>query len=106
MGDIYRVRVRGHLDDRWSDWLGGLDVQREDDGTTVLVGPVVDQAALHGVIAQIRDLGLPLLSVDRVVESDGSTARDVRGGGSIETRDVTHFVDLATGAGLKARAFG
>jgi len=74
MVDIYRVQVRGHLDDRWSDWLGGLAVQRQDDGTTVLVGPVVDQAALHGVIACIRDLGLPLLAVDRVAEPHGGTS--------------------------------
>ncbi len=72
MTDIYRVRVRGHIDDRWSDWLGGLTVQRQEDGTTVLVGPVVDQAALHGVLTQIRDLGLPLLSVNRLVELPGN----------------------------------
>ena len=71
MADTYRIRVRGHLDDRWSGWFEGLVVHREEDGTTVLVGPVVDQAALHGVIIRIRDLGLPLLSVSRVVESDG-----------------------------------
>ena len=73
MADTYRFRVKGHLDDRWSDWLGGLAVQRQEDGTTLLVGPVVDQAALHGVIIRIRDLGLPLLSVRRVVEPHGST---------------------------------
>ena len=73
MADTYRFRVRGHLDDRWSDWLGGLAVQRQEDGTTVLVGPVVDQAVLHGVIIRIRDLGLPLLSVKRCVEPHGST---------------------------------
>jgi len=65
MGDTYRIRVGGHLDDRWSDRLGGLAIQRRDDGTTLLVGPIVDQAVLHGVIARIRDLALPLLSVDR-----------------------------------------
>lgn len=65
MGDTYRIRVRGHLDDRWSEWFQGLSIQRHEDGTTVLAGPIVDQAALHGVINRIRDLGLPLLSVKR-----------------------------------------
>ena len=65
MCDTYELRVKGLLDDHWSAWLGGLAVQRQEDGTTVLVGPVVDQAALHGVINRIRDLGLPLLSVQR-----------------------------------------
>ena len=73
MTDTYRIRVRGHLHDRWSEWFGGLAIHLQEDGTTVLVGPVVDQAALHGVIIRIRDLGLPLLSVSRVVDSDGST---------------------------------
>ena len=68
MADIYRFRVRGHLDDCWSDWLGGLAVQRQEDGTTVLVGPIVDQAVLHGVFVRIRDLGLILLSVSLVNE--------------------------------------
>src|SRR5687768_10362144 len=80
MDEIYRIRVRGHLDDRWSDWFGGLDLQREDDGTTLLVGPIVDQAALHGLIARIRDLGLPLLAVDRVTEADGRAPPRGRGG--------------------------
>jgi hypothetical protein len=78
--DIYRVHVRGHLDDGWSDWLGGFAVERHDDGTTVLVGPVVDQAALHGLLTRIRDVGLPLLAVDRVTESDGPTPTEGRGG--------------------------
>ena len=73
MADIYRFRVRGHLDDCWSDWLGGLAIQRQEDGTTVLVGPVVDQAALHGVIIRIRDLGLSLLSVQWI---SGSLAEE------------------------------
>jgi len=66
MSDAYELRVQGHLDDRWADWLGGLAVRRQDDGTTVLTGPIVDQAGLHGVITRIRDLGLPLLSVQRI----------------------------------------
>lgn len=66
MSDTYELRVQGHLDDRWSDWLGSLAVRRQDDGTTVLTGPIVDQAGLHGVITRIRDLGLPLVSVQRL----------------------------------------
>ena len=73
MVDTYRIRVKGHPNDRWSDSLGGLAVQRQEDGTTLLVGLVVDQAALHGVLIRIRDLGLPLLSVRRVVEAYGET---------------------------------
>ena len=68
----HRFRVKGHLSAHCSDWLGDLAVDLQDDGTTVLVGPVVDQAALHGVIARIRDLGLPLLSVRQVVETHSS----------------------------------
>ena len=73
MVDTYRFRVKGHLNERWSDWFGGLAVHLQEDGTTVLVGPVVDQAALHGVIIRIRDLGLPLLSVRLAVGPNGGT---------------------------------
>ncbi len=86
MGDIYRIHVRGRLDDRWSDWLGDLAVQRQDDGTTLLVGPVVDQAALHGVIARIRDLGLALLSVARADVSRDRSPPDDRGGDATRHR--------------------
>ena len=79
---IYRVHVRGHLDDRWSDWLGGLAVERQDDGTTVLAGPVVDQAALHGVLGRIRDLGLSLLAVTHVAEPPAGAPAGVRDGGA------------------------
>lgn len=73
MVDTYRIRVKGHLADRWSDWLGGMAIHLQEDGTTVLAGPLVDQAALHGVIVQIRELGLPLLSVRRSVGPHGAT---------------------------------
>jgi hypothetical protein len=85
MSDIYRIHVQGHLDDRWSDWLEGLAIQRQDDGTTVLTGPIVDQAALHGVIARIRDLALPLLSVDRLTDAQGSACPDAQRGGAETT---------------------
>ena len=66
MSDMYEFHVKGHLNNRWSQWFGGLTIRRQEDGTTVLVGPVVDQSALHGVIVRICDLGLPLLSLNAV----------------------------------------
>lgn len=69
----YEVRVAGHLDDHWSAWLGNLTQVRHDDGTTVLTGPIADQAQLHGVLAGIRDLGVTLLSL-RTVDSVAPTA--------------------------------
>lgn len=63
---VYQIRLKGHLDDNWSDWFGGVMVTSQDDGTTVLTCQVVDQAALHGLLRQIRDLGLPLISVNRI----------------------------------------
>jgi hypothetical protein len=62
----YEVRIDGRLGPRWSAWLDGMDIAREADGTTVLRGTVVDQAALHGLLSRLRDIGLPLISVTRV----------------------------------------
>ncbi len=59
----YEIRIGGHLDDHWSAWLDGLTVTRETDGTTTLRGPVSDQAQLHGLLAKVRDLGAPLISL-------------------------------------------
>ena len=64
-GENYEIRLKGHLDVRWADWFDGLTLTRESDGTTVLRGSVVDQAALHGVLGKVRDLGLPLIAVNR-----------------------------------------
>ena len=63
---FYRIRVQGILDSKWSDWFDGLDIAPQAGGETLLRGPVADQAALHGLLAKIRDLGLPLLSVEQV----------------------------------------
>jgi len=62
----YEIRLKGHLDDKWADWFDGLTITREDNGETRLTGPVVDQAALYGVLRKVRDLGMPLLSVTHV----------------------------------------
>lgn len=66
MADHYRIRVRGQLDQKWSDWFDGLTVTTTACGDTVLCGPVRDQAQLHGLLARVRDLALPLVSVNRV----------------------------------------
>ncbi|MGD9100942.1 MAG: hypothetical protein PVF45_10720 [Anaerolineae bacterium] len=62
----YEIRVKGTLDEKWSDWFDGFSITPQADGETLLTGPVADQAALHGLLGNIRDLGLPLLSVQRV----------------------------------------
>jgi hypothetical protein len=67
----YRIRVNGHLGQQWSEWFDRMTITLEADGTTTLSGPVTDQAALHGLLVRVRDLGLELISVDRV-EDDNS----------------------------------
>jgi hypothetical protein len=62
----YEIRVRGHLDPRWAAWFDGTGLTAEGDGTTVVHCPAVDQAALHGVLRKLRDIGLPLISVSQV----------------------------------------
>lgn len=62
----YEIRLAGHLDAHWAAWFDGLAVSRQGDGTTVISGPITDQAALHGLLQRVRDLGLPLVSVTRV----------------------------------------
>jgi len=62
-GNTYLIKIKGHLDDQWSDWLGGLEITQDGHGNSLLRGRVRDQAALHGILAQIRDLGLTLISI-------------------------------------------
>ena len=69
---VYQIRIKGQLDPEWTDWFEGLIVTLEEDGNTLLTGSVIDQAALHGLLKKVRDLGLPLISVSPV-EPDPST---------------------------------
>jgi hypothetical protein len=72
---IYQIRLQGHLGRQWTDWFEGLTIAREENGDTLLTGPVVDQAALYGVLRKVRDLGMPLVSVNRF-ENDPTDGTD------------------------------
>ena len=74
---IYEIRIKGHLDDKWADWFEGLTITLEEDGDTLLTGSVIDQAALHGLLKKVRDLGMPLVSVTPV-ESGQVDASEVK----------------------------
>lgn len=72
---IYQIRIAGQLGQEWTDWFDGLSVTPGEDGTTLLTGPVIDQSALHGLLKKVRDLGAPLVSVNRIGIA-GSLNRD------------------------------
>jgi hypothetical protein len=74
---VYQIRIKGHLGHQWTDWFGGLTITLKDNGDTLLTGPVVDQAALFGLLKKVRDLGMPFLSVNRV-ESGQVDAPEVK----------------------------
>ena len=66
---VYQIRIKGHLDDQWTDWFEGMTITREENGDTLLTGAVIDQAALYGLLKKVRDLGIPLVAVNRVESS-------------------------------------
>jgi hypothetical protein len=72
----YEIRLGGRLESRWAAWFDGMTLAHADDGATVLTGPVLDQAALHGLLRKIRDLGLPLLAVTRLDLTQPHTSTD------------------------------
>jgi len=80
----YEIRLKGHLDDRWTEWFEGLTITLEEDGDTLLTGPVIDQAALHGLLKKVRDLGMPLVSVSPV-ESESPTTLEA---GQVDQSDI------------------
>jgi hypothetical protein len=74
---VYQIRIEGHLDHQWADWFEGLTINLEDNGEMLLTGPVVDQSALFGLLKKVRDLGMPLVSVNRI-NPDQNDAPEVR----------------------------
>ena len=74
---IYQIRIRGHLDRKWADWFSGLSITSQASGETLLTGPVLDQAMLHGLLRKVRDIGLPLVAV-MAVEPEQADGSDVK----------------------------
>ena len=74
-GMIYQIRIEGQLGQQWTDWFEGLSITQEEGSTTLLTGPIVDQSALHGLLKKVRDLGMPLISVNRM-ETNGCSNPD------------------------------
>src|SRR5436190_23763560 len=83
---VYQIRIKGHLGDQWTDWFGGLAITLEDNGDTLLTGLVVDQAALHGLLRKLRDLGMPLVSVSPVTPGPGQSQLSIRRSSSSSIR--------------------
>ena len=81
---VYQIRIKGHLGCEWTDWFEGLTITLEEDGDTLLTGPVIDQAALHGLLKKVRDLGMPLVSVSPVEPGPPTTI----GTGQADQSDV------------------
>jgi hypothetical protein len=78
---VYQIRIKGHLSHQWTEWFEGLTITLEEDGNTLLTGIVVDQAALHGLLKKVRDLGMPLLSVNSIEPGTQNTS---------DNKQVTH----------------
>jgi hypothetical protein len=73
---VYHIRIKGHLGQQWAPWFEGLSITLEENGETLLTGPIFDQAALHSLLRKVRDLGLPLLSVIRVAPGRAGDTED------------------------------
>ena len=90
---IYQIRLKGHLGCEWTDWFGGLTITLEENGDTLLTGPVADQSALYGLLRKVRDLGMSLLSVN-CVEPDPSMLLPIRGLGTGQADASNELVNV------------
>jgi hypothetical protein len=84
---VYEIRLRGYLGHQWQDWFRGLTILLEEDGNTLLAGAVVDQAALHGILKKVRDLGMPLLAVNLVGTDSQGTPKTTLTPGPLSSPD-------------------
>lgn len=89
--ELYEIRLKGHLDDRWGNWFGDMTITLEDNGITLLTGPVIDQAALHGLLRKVRDLGMPLLSVNCLKPDQAETLDAKQQSSSIQSNSSKSF---------------
>ena len=87
---VYQIRIKGHLSSQWTEWFEGLTITLEEDDNTLLTGPMIDQASLHGLLKKVRDLGTPLLSVNRVNpnQADPPIVKPVLGANNQEKSDL------------------
>lgn len=74
--ELYEIRIKGHLPERWAAWFEGLTITLEENGDTCLTGPVIDQAALHGLLRKVRDLGIPLISILSITPGQADRPHD------------------------------
>ena len=101
MSTIYQIKIEGHLDSHWAEWFDGLSITLEADGQTLLTGPVPDQSALHGLIKKVRDLGMPLVSVNPVQLSEYHPYHSTKGKNTMAIKDdVNTYRTTASVVGL------
>jgi len=101
---IYQIRIEGHLGQQWIDWFDGLSITLEEDGDTLLTGPVIDQAALHGLLKKVRDLGMPLVSIRQVQINETHPDRSEKGEKMNTINKATEKEDVKKNVKMKLSA--